>query len=61
LEKNTFLALPITIPHATYIANLPDIHKDPFDRMLIAQSIVENMALISGDQSIRKYHVEIAW
>jgi PIN domain nuclease of toxin-antitoxin system len=61
LEKNTFLALPITIPHAAYITKLPDIHKDPFDRMLIAQSTVENMALISGDQSIRKYSLEIEW
>ncbi len=61
LAKNTFLSLPITIPHAAYVTKLPDIHKDPFDRMLVAQSNVEDMTLISGDQSIRRYQVEVAW
>ena len=61
LAKNNFLPLPITISHAAYVTKLPDIHKDPFDRMLVAQSNVEEMTLISGDQSIRQYQVEIAW
>ena len=41
IPKSGFLELPITIQHAAAVARLPDIHRDPFDRMLIAQSFSE--------------------
>ena len=61
LLENGFLSLPITIPHATCIIKLPDIHKDPFDRILVAQSKIEDMPLISRDRMVRQYNVKVVW
>ena len=55
LEKNAMIVLPIQLSHALHVTQLPDHHKDPFDRMLISQSHVEGMTLISADQIIKKY------
>lgn len=59
IEANDFQKLPITIEHSTYIANLPLYHKDPFDRLLIAQAIVEGLTLLTCDTQIPKYSVHI--
>ena len=61
LSENNFSTLSITIFHSIYTSKLPEIHKDPFDRMIIAQSKVENMSLISKDKNIKKYKVPIVW
>ena len=61
LAENNFSTLSITIFHSIYTSKLPKIHKDPFDRMLIAQSNVEQMSLISKDKDIKKYKVPIVW
>ena len=61
LAENSFSTLSITIFHSIYTSKLPDIHKDPFDRIIIAQSNVENMSLISKDKNIKKYKVPIVW
>jgi PIN domain nuclease of toxin-antitoxin system len=61
LAENSFTALSITIFHSIYTSKLPEIHKDPFDRMIIAQSITENMALLSKDKNIKKYKVPLVW
>ena len=61
LSENGFLSLPITIPHAAYIRKLPGIHKDPFDRILIAQSVIEKLPLISRDRTIKQYDLNIIW
>jgi PIN domain nuclease of toxin-antitoxin system len=61
LAENNFRTLSITIFHSIYTSKLPDIHKDPFDRMIIAQSKVESMPLISKDKNIKKYKVPIVW
>ncbi len=61
LAANSFGPLAITISHALYTEKLPQIHKDPFDRMMISQSKVENMVLITGDKKIREYKVSTAW
>lgn len=50
--------LPISVPHALAVAGLPLIHKDPFDRLLIAQARVESMVILTPDPLIRKYDVE---
>lgn len=47
--------LNITVNHACQVSNLPDHHKDPFDRMLIAQSIVEPMRLLTHDETLMQY------
>ncbi|MCF6267718.1 MAG: type II toxin-antitoxin system VapC family toxin [Desulfuromusa sp.] len=59
LEKHRFDPLNITHNHAELAAQLPLIHKDPFDRMLIAQSKNENLTLVTRDEQICKYDVNI--
>ena len=58
---NTFEILPITIAHTATIINLPFHHKDPFDRLLIAQAIVENIPIISIDGIFDSYPVYRVW
>ena len=61
LSDNNFNTLSITIFHSIYTSKLPEIHKDPFDRMIIAQAQVEDMPLISRDKNIKKYKVPVVW
>ncbi len=56
-----FQALPIQISHALHVNNLPSIHQDPFDRLLIAQSMLENLPILTSDVEIKKYEVGIIW
>ncbi|MBI3821757.1 MAG: type II toxin-antitoxin system VapC family toxin [Planctomycetes bacterium] len=53
--------LPIYAAHALRLANLPDHHRDPFDRILIAQAFVEGMTLVSADAKFAPYAVPILW
>lgn len=53
-----FTELPITSRHATLAAELPPHHRDPFDRMLIAQAMDEGMVLVSADASFAPYDVQ---
>ena len=53
--QNDYQELPITSDHAVAIDQLPDIHKDPFDRLLIAQSMVEGILLLTSDPTVAKY------
>ena len=50
-----FQPLPITFEHAEATASLPSLHRDPFDRLLVAQARVESLTLITHDPSIRSY------
>jgi len=59
LAKESFLNLAITSEHAHAIQQLPAIHRDPFDRILIAQAKIEKMTLISRDQKIMKYQIPV--
>ena len=61
LSLHGFQALPVQIHHAVQVYKLPLHHADPFDRLLIAQSQIESMPLISVDSEIRKYEVEVVW
>jgi len=47
--------------HALRLWELPDHHRDPFDRMLIAQAQVEGLALLSRDPQVSRYDVEVVW
>lgn len=58
IELNNFIILPMTIDHALLIERLPHIHYDPFDRLLIAQTIIEDLIFITDDKIIRKYEVK---
>lgn len=61
LSLHGFQALPVQIHHAVQVYKLPLHHTDPFDRLLIAQSQIESMSMISVDIEIRKYEVEVIW
>jgi PIN domain nuclease of toxin-antitoxin system len=54
---NAFRPLPISLAHATTAAHLPLIHKDPFDRLLVAQAMCESLTLLTVDSRIRAYNV----
>ena len=60
-QNNGFQILPVQLSHALYLENLPLHHKDPFDRLLISQAIVENMTLVSADPEFSKYQVNLLW
>jgi PIN domain nuclease of toxin-antitoxin system len=55
LFDNGYVELAVTGAHAAALAALPQIHKDPFDRMLVAQAIVEGFTLLTSDRRIAKY------
>ena len=57
IEFCGFLSLPITMKHGMATESLPLHHRDPFDRMLIAQAIVENATLVTRDPLIRLYGI----
>ena len=48
-------------PHIVAIESLPTIHRDPFDRLLVAQAIVENANIVTHDSILSRYPVKIAW
>ena len=54
-------ALPVSLSHALHVWNLPPIHPDPFDRLLVAQSQLEKIPLLTGDPEIGRYEVEVLW
>lgn len=58
---NGFAILPIQPDHAAELCNLPYHHRDPFDRMLIAQALVEKFAIISIDSLFDSYGVQRIW
>ena len=55
LLDNGYGELPVTGEHSVAVVGLPPIHKDPFDRLLIAQSEVEGITLLTGDELIARY------
>ncbi len=61
LRVNAFSQLPIELYHALYTIRLPRHHRDPFDRILIAQSILEKMSLVTKNETFSKYDVDILW
>lgn len=54
-------ALPIQLSHALQVASLPLIHQDPFDRLLIAQSQMDSLPILTSDPEIARYDVSIIW
>lgn len=53
--------LPIDLPHASMAGDLPWHHRDPFDRLLVAQAIVEGAILVSADDALSRYGVPVVW
>lgn len=55
IDENDFLELPISFRHAVVVADLPLHHSDPFDRLLIAQSMTEPLHLLTVDEQLKRY------
>lgn len=58
IQGNGFIELALTGRHVRQLANLPGIHRDPFDRMLVCQSIAERLVLITRDRNIMRYNAD---
>lgn len=61
LKANGILVLPITFDHVKRLEGLPLHHRDPFDRILIAQSLEEKLPVITSDPLFARYLVEVIW
>lgn len=61
IEENFFKELKISLLHTLSILKLPLVHRDPFDRLLIAQSITENIPILSSDTVFKDYKVKVIW
>ena len=57
MECSGFRSLPVTVAHALAVRTLPRLHGDPFDRLLIAQALLEGLTLITSDAAIARYPV----
>ncbi len=61
MTSNAVQGLPVEASHALHVFHLPSHHRDPFDRMLIAQSQLENLPIITSDPLFSKYKVKTIW
>ena len=61
VEASGLAFLPLTLEHVEEVAQLPLHHRDPFDRMLVAQARVENLTLVTGDHRLAAYAVHRFW
>jgi PIN domain nuclease of toxin-antitoxin system len=61
LEAADVDLLPITARHADRVGTLPMHHQDPFDRLLVAQAETDGLILVSGDEAMRRYGIEVLW
>jgi PIN domain nuclease of toxin-antitoxin system len=59
--ENNISILPIQVAHTVTVRSLPFFHKDPFDRLIIAQAIVDGMTVLSRDRQFRAYPVTVVW
>lgn len=60
-ERNDLQILPIMLEHVLQLGSLPAHHKDPFDRLLIAQAKAEKAALVTADTQLKPYPIKIIW
>ena len=58
---NNISGLPIQLVHALHVYNLADHHRDPFDRILVSQSLIEKIPIITNDHLIADYDVKVLW
>jgi PIN domain nuclease of toxin-antitoxin system len=60
-QGNELQILPVALEHVLAVEHLPSIHKDPFDRLLVAQARVEDMLLVSSDPTVARYPCRTVW
>jgi PIN domain nuclease of toxin-antitoxin system len=61
MAKQSLRPLSVNHSHAAKVYDLPTHHGDPFDRMLIAQALVEDMVILTSDRSFKKYQAKLLW
>ena len=61
LALNGIDTLPVTMAHALHVFELPAHHRDPFDRLLVAQALLEGIPIVTADPEIARYPVEVIW
>ncbi|QTA81358.1 PIN domain-containing protein [Desulfonema limicola] len=61
INKNEIEILQIELPHLYEMMKLPLYHKDPFDRLIIAQGIIEQLPVIACDKAFKSYNIDIIW
>jgi PIN domain nuclease of toxin-antitoxin system len=61
LTRNGFVLLGVDFRHVARVADLPFHHRDPFDRLLVAQALQDDLAIVSADRVLRKYGVTVVW
>lgn len=61
LSHNRFDILPISVRHADHVARLPFHHRDPFDRLIVAQALEEAILLLSADEVMDRYGAQRVW
>jgi PIN domain nuclease of toxin-antitoxin system len=61
IRQNGFLTLPIEPRHTALLINMPFHHRDPFDRLIIAQAVVEGLAIVSANPVFDAYSVQRLW
>jgi PIN domain nuclease of toxin-antitoxin system len=55
LDKQPFIVLPVQLKHAKAVRNMPDLHRDPFDRVLVAQALTEDLRFLTVDSELSDY------
>ena len=61
VAADDFTELPVTLTHAVRLGELPALHADPFDRLLVAQALVEGATLVTKDEALGAYGVPVLW
>lgn len=61
LEENDIVVMPITLTHLTKLIVLPFHHRDPFDRLIIAQALMEEIPVVSSDAIFSEYPINLIW
>ena len=61
VQDNNIKLLPINLFHISHLEQLPPHHKDPFDRIIIAQAIIEGITIVSVDHAFSDYAVQVVW
>ena len=61
LARNAYEVLPLSTGHSVHAARLPMHHRDPWDRLLIAQAMIEALVLLGGDRQFAAYGVPVVW
>jgi PIN domain nuclease of toxin-antitoxin system len=59
--EETFRLLTVTYTHLRFLGGLPQHHRDPFDRLLIAQSLAERIPIVTADRTFARYGVSVVW